>query len=344
MISDKLKEKKIFEEELRPDYSGKTLNIEITSKCNEKCIYCSYEVGGTHNRLKNIDSDLFYRITKEAYDLGITDVGLYLSGEPLMNPNIYNYVKYLKELGFKYVYISTNGLLCTPQNLRKLVEAGIDSIKFSLAAATKDSFVKHHGVDAFEIVRDNMKYAYEYRKQTGKKYALYAFCILTQFNRNEKIMMQKEYGEYVDEIMFVNVIDYIIPVKGFREYLMLDEDKMKDPEPRIDLPCSLAFNTIVVDEDGYLHTCCYKHKSSIVADLNKVSLKEGLYSDEFISIRRRLLEKDVKGLICEACCTTNGENMKEVKTLIDIDNNVEVIEHLDATEEIRRRFLQGKEN
>lgn len=344
MISNKLKEKKKFDEQLRPSYVGKTLNIEITSKCNEKCIYCFHDINGSHGKMKNIDSELFYRVTKEAYELGVTDVGLYLSGEPLLNPDVYDYVKYLKDIGFKYVYLSTNGLLCTPQNLRKLVEAGIDSIKFSLAAATKENFLKHHGVDAFEVVKENVKYAYEYRKQSGKKYALYAFCILTRFNKDERELMEQEYGPCVDEIIFTNVLDSVIPIKGFREYLMLEQDAAMNPKPRAVMPCPLAFNTIAVDEDGYLMICCTKSKSAKVADLNKVSLKEGLYSDEFISLRRRLINKDVKGLVCEACCTTNGENLKEIKTLIDIDDNVEIVEHLDATEEIRRRFLQGKEN
>ncbi len=343
MISDKLNAKKFFEEDLCPSYEGKTLNIEITSKCNEKCIYCQYEVNGSHGKMKNIDSELFYRVTKEAYELGITDVGLYLSGEPLMNPNVYDYVKYLKDLGFSYVYISTNGLLCTPENLRKLAEAGIDSIKFSLAGATRENFMKHHGVDAFELVRDNVRYAYEYRKQSGKKYALYAFCILTRFNKDEEDLMRQEYGPYVDEIMFVNVLDHIIPIRGFREYLMMEEDVKSDYKPRVTLPCPIAFNTIAVDEDGYLQICCFKSKSAKVADLNKVSLKEGLYSDAFVSLRRRHVNKDVKGLFCEACCTRNGENMKEIKTLIDMDDNVEVVEHLDATDEIKKRFFSEGE-
>lgn len=343
MISEKINDKNFFEKELRPSYAGKTLNIEITSKCNEKCIYCLHDINGSHGKMKNIDSELFYRVTKEAYELGVTDVGLYLSGEPLLNPNVYDYVKYLKDLGFRYVYISTNGLLCTPQNLRKLVDAGIDSIKFSLAGATRESFRKHHGVDAFELVRENIRYAYEYRKQSNKKYVLYAFCILTQFNIDERDLMQQEYGSYVDEIMFVNVLDCVVPIRGFKEYLMLEEDVKGDDKPRVTLPCPIAFNTIAVDEDGYLQICCSKSKSAKVADLNKVSLKEGLYSDAFISLRKRLINKDVKGLICEACCTRNGENMTEIKTLIDIDNNVDVIEHLDVTDEIRKRFLSEKE-
>ncbi|MCI8780260.1 MAG: radical SAM protein [Lachnospiraceae bacterium] len=340
MITDKISQKQDYERELRPDYSGKTLNIEITTRCNEKCIYCYHEVKGTHGNLKNIDEELFYRVTKEAYELGITDVGLYMAGEPLMNPKVYDYVKYLKGLGFRYVYISTNGLLCTPENLEKLAEAGIDSVKFSLAAATKDNFIKHHGVDGFELVKNNLKYAFEYRGKSQKKYGLYAFCILTKFNIEEKELMEQEYGPYVDEIVFTNVLDHMVPIKGFQEYLMFDED-VANQKPRRPLPCPLAFNTVAVDEEGFLHICCSSNRDSTkIADLRKMSLKEGLYSEEYVALRKRLIQGEIAGTYCEVCCK-GGENINQVNNLIELESgSVEIIPHLDATDEIRRRFIE----
>lgn len=340
MISDKLEKRNSCERDLHPDYTGKTLNIEITTRCNEKCIYCFYELEGTHERFKNIDERFFYRVTKEAYELGITDVGLYMTGEPLMNPKVYDYVKYLKDLGFAYVYISTNGLLCTPENLRRLVEAGVDSIKFSLAAATKNSFIKHHGVDAFELVRDNIKYAYEYRENTGAEFGLYAFCIITKFNVHEKELMEQEYGPYLDEIVFTNVLDNIVPTKGVKEFLMLDED-VKENKPRGEMPCPLVFNGIAIDENGFLHICCSANRESTkIADLNKMSLKEGVYSDQYVAFRKRILDNDITGTFCEICC--NGStDISQVDNLIELESgSVEVLPHLDATEEIKKRFIE----
>lgn len=339
MISDKLKEKNDFKaQELYPDYTGKTLNIEITTKCNEKCIYCYHEARGAHKKIKNIDEDFFYRVTKEAYDLGITDVGLYMAGEPLLNPKVYDYVRYLKELGFPYVYISTNGLLCTPENLRKLVEAGIDSIKFSLAGATRDTFFKHHGVDAFELVRDNIKYAYEYRNSIGKTYGLYAFFIITKFNVGEKLIMEREFAPFFDEIIFANVLDHMIPIKGFKEFLLLDEDIINE-KPRRTMPCSLAFNNIAIDEDGFLHICCSSNRESTkIADLNKMSLKDGVYSEEYVAIRKQILENKIKGTFCEICCR-GGVDIYQVNNLMELDSGVvELLPHLDVTEEIQKRF------
>ena len=77
MISDKIKKGLKFSEfSDMPSYNGKTLNIEIASGCNEKCIYCEYSAQGLHKKSKFINEQFFYRITKEAKELGITDVGL----------------------------------------------------------------------------------------------------------------------------------------------------------------------------------------------------------------------------------------------------------------------------
>ncbi len=85
---------------LYPSYKGKSMIIEITNKCNQKCIFCTYSVRGIHDEGKFIDEELFYRLAKEGRDMGIEDFGIYISGEPLMNPKVYDYIRYLKkELG-----------------------------------------------------------------------------------------------------------------------------------------------------------------------------------------------------------------------------------------------------
>ena len=191
MIRDKIKEQLTNKDiSIKPSYKGKTMNVEITSNCNEKCIYCEYSAQGLHKRNKMIESELFYKITRQAKEMGIRDIGLYVTAEPLCNPKIYDYIKYLKKnLKFDYVYISTNGILCTPSNLEKLVYAGIDSIKFSVSATNKEEFIVHHGVDCFEKVYENIKYAYSFRKKNNLDYKLFMFSILTEINVINKSLL-----------------------------------------------------------------------------------------------------------------------------------------------------------
>ena len=73
MISDKMKlqTKNCDAYSVFPDFKGKTMNIEIVNMCNEKCIYCEYSAQGLHRQGGFIDDELFYKVTKEAKELGI---------------------------------------------------------------------------------------------------------------------------------------------------------------------------------------------------------------------------------------------------------------------------------
>lgn len=342
MISDKLKEYALNNEFLlKPNFLGKTLNIEICDYCNESCIYCDYSSLGWHKKGCMIDEDFFYRITSEAKELGISDVGLYITGEPLLNPNIFKYISYLKKkMKFDYVYISTNGILATPDNIKKLAEAGIDSLKFSVSGANKESFEKHHGVDAFEKVYENIKFAYEYRKKEGYDYKLYMFSIITKFNQQEKGQIRKLYGPYVDEIVFSNVISNQY-VKGIKECLCLENDKSSLVEVLAEksLPCSQLFNRIVISADGYLCACCVDTRSRFakIEDLKNMSLEEAVYGNRMVGIREDHINKKVAGTICSNC--VSGINNKIKGFMDDEMVEPEYVREVDITEKIKKRFL-----
>lgn len=340
LISEKLKNQVLnVENELRPSFKGSTLNIEITSKCNEKCIYCKYYAQGLHTQSRMIDEDFFFRITKEAYELGITDVGLYITAEPLMNPKVYEYVDYLKHtVGFPYVYISTNAILLTPKNLEKLVTAGIDSIKYSISASNRESFEKHHGIDAFDKVYENVQYACEYRKLHNLDYKLFMFSIITRYNESEKDEILTKFSPYVDEIVFSNVIS-TYSVKGVEEYLsVLDHTESLTSGMSGTLPCKSLFNRIVVNEEGYLLSCCYdvNSKMTVVADLNKTSLKEAVYSEEMTALRKKHLSDNIQNTICNYCVRGITEDIYPLTDKLEIP--VGKIKEIDISEEIRSRF------
>ena len=54
-------------------------------------------------------NELVYRALKEAQEEGSEAVGLYATGEPFLNKKLEDFIKYAKEIGFKYVFVTTNG-------------------------------------------------------------------------------------------------------------------------------------------------------------------------------------------------------------------------------------------
>ncbi len=97
--------------------------INITGKCNQKCIFCS----GYGTKDASIDEikSLIDR-TKGAV--------LLQGGEPTLNPRVFEIIGYIKSKGRKAVLV-TNGLMLAYMSFAiKLVESGIDEIFFAFHA------------------------------------------------------------------------------------------------------------------------------------------------------------------------------------------------------------------
>ena len=66
--------------------------------------------------------------------------------------------------------------------------------------------------------------------------------------------------------------------------------------------CNLPFDALAVSYEGYLSVENADYENMlIVADLNKVSLKDGWYGEKMQDLRRRFLEDDLGGTLCDGC-------------------------------------------
>ena len=108
-IQKRKEEAKLVEYSLTPPFPKEFL-IDITSLCNHTCTFCSNRKMANK---KNADNNLVYKVLDDARKEGSTSVGLYATGEPFLNKNLEDYIKYAKKIGYEYVYITTNGAACT---------------------------------------------------------------------------------------------------------------------------------------------------------------------------------------------------------------------------------------
>lgn len=86
---------------------------------------------------KYIDPVLLEKNLKEALELGVIEVGFYTTGESLLDNNLSKYIKLAKNIGYKYIYITTNAILLNNRKIKELADAGIDSIKLSINVINK---------------------------------------------------------------------------------------------------------------------------------------------------------------------------------------------------------------
>ena len=108
-------------------------NIELTTRCNLRCAYCARTLRGI--TAEDMPLDRFKTILgllPHAYR--ITLVGL---GETLLHPGVADFVAFASKQG-RRVALVTNGMLLDDELSRKLLNAGLESIAFSLDGATQE--------------------------------------------------------------------------------------------------------------------------------------------------------------------------------------------------------------
>jgi len=109
--------------------------IETSSHCNLKCPYCPHSkgliYGNGHMSKETFDRVIYW--TKILNPIGQPDdekfVWLHGIGEPLLNPNIFGFIKQLSKI--VRVGFSTNGLLLTQDIVKELNYAGLSHLTIS---------------------------------------------------------------------------------------------------------------------------------------------------------------------------------------------------------------------
>jgi MoaA/NifB/PqqE/SkfB family radical SAM enzyme len=91
---------------LRGDGYGQ-LFVELTARCNERCVHCYAE--SSPDRTEALDMDSIRRVLDDARDLGFHSVQ-FTGGDPLVSPLCAEAVEYAAALGIPSIELYTNGL------------------------------------------------------------------------------------------------------------------------------------------------------------------------------------------------------------------------------------------
>ena len=279
------------------------VKIELTRRCNHKCSFCTnsdLQVKG------DMPFDRFQDYVCKIRSAGVKELGMFYFGESFIVPWLPEGIRYAKNLGFENVFLTTNGVLSTPDKVKACMEAGLDSLKFSCNYANEKQYAEVTRVNpkGFEKMMNNIKAAREIRDEGGYKCGLYASYIEYDAEQGDRMkeLVDTRIKPYVDEV-------YTLPL--FNQQGNIEKDgwaltggnpgRAANPVPVI--PCWTLFREGHVNYDGTMNACCFgvPDKRFIHGDLNKQSFMEAWNSLAMQRLRSKHLEHKIEETPCASC-------------------------------------------
>lgn len=279
------------------------LMIELTNICNLKCEMCYNKYA---KRKKGfMPFDLYKKIVNQARELGIENIGLYTTGESFLHPKIFEFIKYAKQSGVKYVYVTTNGQALNDRKIKRILESGLDSIKFSIDAGDKERYESLKIGASWDKLVGIIKKLRTMRDDMNSNLRIFASFIVMKDNFNDLIKYNNTFNNLVDETMFTLVGNQGSQVNAESLYpkdIISKIQKLVLPREEWH-PCSLLWNTIIITYEGYLTICCIDFENRLVyGDLNKQSLKSCWNNEEIKKFRKTHKFKQFEKLpMCYNC-------------------------------------------
>jgi len=299
----------------------RSVKIELSGRCNFACSYCALTVRAEQPK-KDMDFDLFKRITREMRDAGVEEIGVFFIGESFMNPRLLvDAIRYLKHtVAMPYVFLTSNASMATPDVVEECMIAGLDSLKWSVNVADPEQFAEVIGVSQkmFFRAKANIQAAWRIREAGGYKTKLYASSIRYDGEQHERMedMLKEDIRPFVDE-------HYWLPLYSMGSLTIGQEEQLgfhpsagnigRYDNPVDPLPCWSLFTEGHVLSDGRLSGCCFDATGHwVMGDLNTESFMSAWQSEEFQKLRAQHLSKNVVGTKCENCALYSASKTETV--------------------------------
>ena len=235
----------------------------------------------------------------------------YFQGEPYLNPDFLEMVKYASSKGI-YTATSTNAHYLSDDNAKRTVESGLDRLIISIDGTSQDVYQQYRVGGNIEKVIEGAKNIIKWKKALKSKTPFVFFQFLVVKPNEHQIesikKLAKEVG--VDEVRFktAQVYQYetdpnnLIPtIDKFSRYTK-NTDGRYTPKNKMANSCWKLQHANVITWDGLVVPCCFdKDALHQLGNLKNQRFKE-IWNNENYRQFRKELKKSRKNIdICSNC-------------------------------------------
>ncbi|MGB0929249.1 MAG: SPASM domain-containing protein [Chitinophagales bacterium] len=286
-----------------------TVSFEPTTSCNLRCPECPSGLRSFTRPTGMLRKDFFRDSIEELSD-HLVYLYFYFQGEPYLNPDFLEMVKFASKKGI-YTVTSTNAHFLNDVNAKRTIEAGLDRIIISIDGTTQETYQSYRVGGKLSKVLEGTKNLVRWKKELKSKtpHIIFQFLVVrpNEHQLEEVLQLGKEIG--VDKVVFktAQVYEYengnpLIPTIDKYARYSKQADGTYTIKNKMMNHCWKLWHSCVITWDGKIVPCCFdKDASHQLGDLKFESFKEVWQGEPYNRFRRALLKSRKEIDICANC-------------------------------------------
>ena len=298
------------------------LHLETSQICNLRCPSCPIGQPDAYTKYissEKMDPNLYRKIILEGEKYHCPSMEPQGTNEPFLDPNLEDYIRFAADHGFIDIMLNTNGTLLTEERARKVLKSGITRLRFSLDAATKETFEKVRLGAKYDVTMKNIERFLEIKKQEKLELPVVGvnFC-KTKFNEHEE---EAFIEKWIDKVDFFVIQDFQPPDldTNYSEYLS-SESVFREKIKESGYNCQQPWQRVLVRSSGEVCPCCaFFSKELSLGNLKDHTIHELWNSKEMCDLRDMHKRGDYgenpwcKKCINHMCGNYNGSQLIDIK-------------------------------
>jgi radical SAM protein with 4Fe4S-binding SPASM domain len=309
--------------------------LEPATGCNLKCQMCQVPGYGPE-RFLNMAFEDFKRIFDQIQPLKVALSG---AGEPFLNPELLDFVRYAHENGAS-VLTTTNFTLAS-NKLEEIVDSGLNLIKISIDAARPETYEKIRGRDYHDRIVNDIRELQRIKKEkdSPNPYVRLQFIlqhdsigeILEILDLGHELGVNSVYYQPLETLLVSDRKDELtegVTFEGLKAKLIDARDKAKElgittnagilvnslesyfrkyeegvPEEPPQRVCLLPWFSMYIVVNGDVRPCCSfaDQETLVLGNLLRQSFEEVWNGEKYRKLRQDSIDRKLGYTVCRNC-------------------------------------------
>jgi sulfatase maturation enzyme AslB (radical SAM superfamily) len=281
-------------------YIPRELMIEVTNRCNAKCVMCP------HEKMKrprgHMAWETFAKIVNDA--AAFEGSGLWLTlhkdGEPFLDPLLFDRIACVrKQLPRSWVQFNSNAQLLTDEMAARLLQTPPDRLVLSVDGAMRESYERIRGGLSYDTVRRNIESFLDRRRAAKSPLKVTMQMVVNRENLGEVDAYRRQWAGKVDAIVFKPMHNFLVQGTSAHGGALRSEQTFR---------CRQPFSNMVIFWTGEIGLCCWDYDHLIpLGNVRDDTLLDLYNSAAFAAVRRAMIRRACSDLQpCNTCSRIYG--------------------------------------